>query len=90
MLGYLCLAVAAVLHTVIKTPRVELRESGMGIVVVGIVVAIVPTLITAVDLILLWSVNIPGSGYFPLVIVLVPLTIALGVRKHARRQVQSA
>ncbi len=57
MLGYSVFAVVAVVHTVVKTPRGELRDSGMGIILVGVVVALVPTLVSAVDWMFLRGLN---------------------------------
>jgi hypothetical protein len=84
MLAYAALAVVALAHTAVKTPRQERRASGMNIILVGVVVAVVPSLVAFIDWGFLWNVSIPGSGYFPLLLGVVPLAMALGVRKQAR------
>lgn len=83
MLVYLILALAAAAHTALKTPARELWASGMGLILVGILAAVAPTIVAAVDWALLRGVDIPGSSYYPLLLVLVPISMALAVRKHA-------
>jgi hypothetical protein len=85
MLGYILLTLIALTHTVVTTPRNELRASGMGLIIVGILVAIVPSTIAVVS-----GFAIPGSGYFPLLIVAIPLTMALAVRRQARLEIAEA
>ncbi|UCG85509.1 MAG: hypothetical protein JSW71_16465 [Gemmatimonadota bacterium] len=86
MLVYTVLALAAAAHTAATTPRMELVQSGMGLILVGILVAVVSTLIWAIDSMFLRDFQIPGSSYFPLLILAIPVTMALGVRKQARRE----
>lgn len=81
MMGYLIVAVIALIHTAVKMGWAELRESGMGIIVVGIAVAAIPTLIGFIDWAFLYNVSIPGSSYFPLLIVVIPLAMAWGARR---------
>ena len=86
MLAYSALAIAAVIHTVVTTPRAELRESGMGMMFLGVLVAVLGTTIGFVDWAFLWTIQIPGSNWFPLTIAAVPLTMAMAVRKHSRSE----
>ncbi len=84
MLGYLLLALGSAIHTAATTPRQELGDSGMGIILVGGGVAVALILVAAAD----WVIPafaIPGSGWLALGSVLIPFSMALGVRKHARR-----
>ncbi len=81
MLGYAVLAVVALIHTAVKLDRAALRQTGMGIIVSGIAVAVVPTLVGFIDWALLYNVSIPGSSYFPLLIAVIPLAMALGARR---------
>ncbi len=83
MLAYLILAVAALIHTSVKMGRAELRESGVGIILVGIAAAAIPTLIGFVDWAFLYNFSLPGSGYFPLLVAVIPFTMALGVKRTA-------
>lgn len=79
MLGYCILALVAVTHTVVTTPRSELWECGMGLILVGLLVAILPNLLA-----FFFAFRLPGSGYFPLLLAAIPITMALAVRKQAR------
>ena len=83
MFVFSILAVAAVIHTMVTTPRDELHASGMSIILVGAVAALVPTLVAAIDWMFLWNFDIPGSNWFPLLLGVIPLTMAWAVRKHA-------
>jgi hypothetical protein len=86
MLVFCALALLAVMHTAVTTSRDERRRSGMGIILLGAGVAVVATTIAFVDMAFLWDFNIPGSSYFPLLIAVIPLTMALGVRKQAHEK----
>lgn len=79
MLGYCVLALVAVAHTVVTTPRQELSDSGMSLILIGIFVAVV-----SLFLALSSGFRLPGSAYAPLLIVAIPVSMALAVRKQAR------
>ncbi len=83
MLGYSVLAIAAVIHTVVKTPRRELAESGMGIIFLGVVVAVVGTSIAFIDWAFLWTIDIPGSPWLAMTMAAIPLAMAMAVKRHA-------
>jgi hypothetical protein len=84
MLGYSLLAVAAVAHTLATTPRPELHASGTMIILVGVMVALVLTVIAGIDWMVLREFDIPGSHWLPVTVAVIPLTMALAVRKQAR------
>jgi hypothetical protein len=77
MFGYFVLTVLMVTHTVATLPRGELWPSGMSVILVGLLMAIVPSVLT------FFGFRPPGAAYFPLLVMAVPFTMALGVRKHA-------
>lgn len=78
MLVYVVLILAALTHTVVKTPRAELWKCGMGWILVGLLVAIAPNLVA------FFGPRLPGSGYSLALLAVIPLTMALALRKHAR------
>jgi len=80
MLVYGLLIFAAIAHTVVKRTRAELRESGMNLILGGFLVAIV-----GIALAFAPGVVVPGWT-FALPIVAIPLTMALAVRRQARRE----
>jgi len=80
---YLLFAVVALIHTVVKTPRPQLREAGMGWILVGVLVALIPNLLVAVGWLLFPDISIPGARYLPLLIAVIPLSMAIAVRKQA-------
>lgn len=79
-LVYCLLAVVALAHTLFTTARSELWDSGMGLILIGIVVAVVPFAVAFIT-----AYSLPGSSYFPLLLAVLPLTMALAVRRQAWR-----
>lgn len=77
VLVYVALIVAAIIHTVVKTPRAELRESGMYLILAGILLWILATAISIAS-----GLSLPGWAY-ALVITAIPLTMTLAVRRQA-------
>lgn len=84
MLTYLILALLAVVHTWVTTPRAELARSGMSIVLIGLAIGLVPALVGFVDWAFLRDFDIPTSIYWPMLIAVIPLAMALGVRREAQ------
>ena len=82
-LAYATLILAAITHTLLKGSRTEKRESGMNWILGGFLVAIVGTAVAS-----LLPLNLPGWTD-AIVIVAIPLSMALAVRRHARRAVAS-
>jgi len=81
--AYLLLAVVALIHTVAKTPRADLREAGMGWMLAGLLVVLIPNLLAVAGWLLLPDTAMPGARYLPLLIAVIPLSMALAVRKQA-------
>jgi hypothetical protein len=81
-LGYLLALLAAVVTTVLRTPRAERRATGVTAIVVGFLVVLVPNGV-ALSAWLIPGLDIPFAGYFPLLIAVIPLAMALGISRHA-------
>lgn len=79
------LAVMALVHTLTTTRRDRLKESGMGLITLGILVAVLPNLLSMLSGMLLPDLELPGSSYLPLLIVAIPIAMAMAVRRHSRR-----
>lgn len=77
MLAYGALTLAAIAHTVVRNPRAEVLQSGMVLILAGLLAAIA-ALAAAMRILIL-----PGWTY-ALLITAIPLTMALAVRKNAR------
>jgi len=84
LLLYLALAAVAVVLTGATSSRQELRESGMWLILCGIGIAVIASLVAVIDGIFIWRFDIPGSGWLPLTIVLVPAAMAAAVKRHTR------
>jgi hypothetical protein len=85
LLGYLLPAVAALVHSWVRTPRGELGPSGLGWILAGIGLGLAGVLFWAVDALLLQGVDIPGSSWAPVLFGVVPIGMALGVRRAVRK-----
>ena len=77
MLAYGILILAAIIHTVVKSPRKELRESGMYLILVGLLFPVGAIVSQILGLYL-------PSWVYSFAILAIPLTMALAVRKHNR------
>jgi hypothetical protein len=82
-LVYCLLALAALLAGVIANRR-RLGPSGLGLILIGLIVAIVPTAVGLIDWRFIWSFDLPGSTYYSFMLAAFPLFLALAVMKHAR------
>jgi len=78
MLVYGVLILAAIAHTVVKTPHAELRESGINLILAGLLASIL-AIVSALS----FGSNVPGWIY-ALATVLIPLAMVLAVRKQYR------
>ena len=84
MLVYCLFALVAALHTIVMTPWRKLWSSGMGWILVGVVAAVVPSLVGMLDWAVFHGFSLPGSSYYPLALALFPVSMALAVRQQAR------
>jgi hypothetical protein len=84
LMAYGGLALAAVVHSLIKTPRQELWSSGMGWILAGLLVGMAPSVVVLTGTLLIPGLQVPGAVYFPLLIVAIPLSLALAVKRQAR------
>jgi hypothetical protein len=75
---YGLLALVAVAHTLVTVPRAELRESGMNLILAGLLVAIGGGVLGFVP-----GWNLPGWTS-ALWVLAIPLTMALAVRRQAK------
>lgn len=81
MAVYALLAVVAVLHTWSTSSRADLRSSGMSFILLGAGVGVTGILVWLVDAAFLPGIDIPFSGWLPLLLVAVPIGMAWGLRR---------
>ncbi len=77
MLLFVVLSLAAITHTLVKTSRADLRDSGMYLILGGVLVAIL-----GIAVALLTQMRY-GGWIGSLAILAIPLAMALAVRRHA-------
>lgn len=83
MLLYLISAIVALIHSWVTTPRDEVFSSGLGMVLAGFGLGIGGVILWAVDALLLPGFDIPGTNWAPILFGLIPIGMALGVRRAA-------
>jgi len=86
MFVYLVLAVAALVHSWVKTPGGELWASGLSSVLFGMGIGVGGVILWAVDSLVLQAFDIPGSNWAPVLFGVIPIGMALGVRKATSRE----
>lgn len=89
-LGYLVATVGVLILTAVTTPRSEWGPTGVGLILAGWTVALVPNLIDVVVWIISPGFTMPGQRYLPLLLVIIPVTMALAVRREAASHPQAA
>lgn len=82
-LGYLVAAVLVLAHSTLTTPRDQWSSSGVGLIVGGWAVALLPNAIVMVGWMTQGGWSVPGERYFPLLLVAIPVSMALAVRRAA-------
>ena len=85
-LGYLVAAVLVLAHTALTTPRDQWAPSGLGLMLAGWAVALVPNVAVAAGWFLAPQFAVPGRAWFPLLLVAIPVSMALAVRRAAAAQ----
>ncbi|HKJ01899.1 MAG TPA: hypothetical protein VJ997_05570, partial [Longimicrobiales bacterium] len=86
VLGYAVAAVGVLIHTAATTPGREWRASGLGLLLAGWALALVPNLVAVAGWFIPPGFNTPGQRYFPLLLVAIPVSMALAVRREAARR----
>jgi hypothetical protein len=84
ILIYCLLALAALVHTVVTLSRAERRETGVNLILGGVVVAILAVLVPVLGPALVPALQVPGIGYLALLVAAFPLAMALAVRRESR------
>ena len=87
ILGYFGLSLAAFIHSYVKASPQERRAQGLTYVLAGVLVGFVPVLFTVLMGLIAPQVVIPGSNFFFLTIVFIPISLALAVMKSRESEV---
>jgi hypothetical protein len=84
MLVYLLLALAALIHTVFFTARGRLRQTGVSLILWGVLIAVVPTVVAILGF--SFRLGLPGSDYYALALAAFPVALALAVKRQGRTE----
>ncbi len=79
-------AAMAMLHSYLKATSLERARYGLHLVLVGILLGILPVTIEVVFHILLPRLVLPGSDFYYLTVVLIPVALVLAVMRKAHGQ----
>ncbi|UCD75924.1 MAG: PDZ domain-containing protein [Phycisphaerales bacterium] len=80
---YMCLALAALIHSCFSGTRSERRDSGIYLIPLGLAVAIVPFIVLAVVQMAVPEFVLPGHEYLPLLGIAIPCTMGWAVVKSS-------
>ena len=81
VVGYFGLALAALIHSFVRATPDERSRYGLNLMLAGVLIGLLPVTITALVTMFAPSVILPGSDFFFLTMVLIPITMALAVIK---------
>jgi hypothetical protein len=87
--GYFLLTVVALLHSYVRASSRDRERWGLNLMLAGVLVGLGPVTIAALVGIVAPRAMLPGSDFYSLTLVLVPVTLALAVMRaapDARRQ----
>jgi hypothetical protein len=79
--GYFAVSLGAMIHSYVKASPAERTANGLNLMLVGCVVALGPMIITALLNVIVPTLVLPGSQYYFLTFVLVPITFALAATR---------
>lgn len=82
MLVFFVLTLAALIHSIVTTPRGEVWKSGLGWALIGVAAAVVAVVVPLVGA----ALRVEGTEWLELLFAALPLALALAVRKQARWQ----
>lgn len=81
VVGYFGLALVALIHSFVKATPDERSRYGLNLLLAGVLIGLLPITIASLVTMFAPSVILPGSDFFFLTMVLIPITMALAVMK---------
>lgn len=82
--GYFGLALVALLHSFVTATAAERSQFGLNLLLVGLLIGLVPLTVAALVGTFAPSVLLPGSDFFFLSMVFIPITLAMAIMKASR------
>jgi len=79
IVGYFGLAIVALIHSFVTATPTERSEHGLNLLLAGLLVGLLPLTFGALIAILAPSVVLPGSDFFFLTMVFIPITLAMAI-----------
>lgn len=81
IIGYLILAVISLIHATVKLTSQERRETGLNMMLVGTLIAVLPVIIGSILQIIAPEVSLPSEDYYGLTGIFLPLTWLRAIMK---------
>jgi hypothetical protein len=81
VVGYFGLALVALIHSFVKATPDERSRYGLNLMLAGVLIGLLPVTIASLVTMFAPSVILPGSDFFFLTMVLIPITMALAVMR---------
>ena len=81
VVGYFGLSVVALIHSFAKASPPERERNGLNLLLAGVIVGLAPVTIASLVGVFAPSVVLPGSDFYSLTLVLVPLTLAAAIMR---------
>ncbi len=82
-LGYLVLSIVALIHSFVTAAPQERAEEGLNFMLAGVVIGLLPLTLLMVAGMFVRTDLLPGGDFIFLTLVLVPISLALAIRKGA-------
>jgi hypothetical protein len=83
IVGYFGVSLVALVHSWTKATALDRERQGLNLLLAGVLVGLAPVTIASLVGIFAPSVVLPGSDFYALTLVLVPITLALAVMRVA-------
>ena len=79
-----CLLAMVAFIVAVFVQRKNLGPTGLGLILIGILVAVLPTLVSFIDWAFVRNFDLPASNYYALALAAFPVFLVLAVRKQAQ------
>ena len=86
---YFGLALTAMIHSYVKASAQERSKYGLNLMLIGVLIGLLPITIAVLMVVLAPTVVLPGSDFYFLTFILIPITLALATMKKEAAPAQA-